>query len=94
MVYKNYRDKAMQGYKQANQLPTAGEIDAAYTRTPGFRELQGAYANDIGAVLSQSFSRQQKPETKPAAPGPVAPKSTPAQGGKPPRRSLSAIAGE
>lgn len=94
MVYKNYRDKAMQGYKQANQLPTAGEIDAAYTRTPGFRELQGAYANDIGAVLSQSFSRQQKPEAKPAAPGPVALKSTPAQGGKPPRRSLSAIAGE
>lgn len=93
MVYKNYRDKAMQGYQQVNQLPTAGEIDAAYTRTPGFRELQGAYANDIGAVLSQSFSKQQKPEAKPAA-GPVAPKSTPAQGGKPPRRSLSAIAGE
>ena len=95
MVYKNYRDNAMQGYRQANQLPSPGEIAAGYARTLGFKELQNAYANDIGAVLSQSFSGQQKPQEKPVAKGPAVPNKPAAQGvGKPPRRSLSAIAGD
>ena len=97
MVYKNYRDNAMQGYRQANQLPSPGEIAAGYARTNGFKELQGAYANDIGAVLSQSFSKQAQPKEQPKAPAaakPVAALAQPATVGKAPKRSLSAIAGE
>lgn len=96
MVYKNFRDNAMQGYRQANQLPSQGEISSAYARTNGFKELQNSYANDIGAVLSQSFSRQSakpQPTSKPIAVVPSAAKPATTIG-KPPRRSLSAIAGE
>ena len=96
MVYKNFRDKAMQGYRETNQLPSPGEVAAGYARTPGFRELQNLYANDIGAVLSQSFSRPSQETAKPAVKGPAAPPAAAKTTGvgKPPKRSLSAIAGE
>lgn len=98
MVYKNYRDNAMQGYKQANQLPSPGEVAAGYSRTGAFRELQDAYAHDIGNVLSQSFTKQAQPAqtAKPQVKGPAVPpaKVTGTTEGKPAKRSLSQIAGD
>ena len=92
MVYKNYRDNALQGYRQTNQLPSPGEIAAQYAKTGGFRELQDAYANEIGKVLSQSFTpAKEVPKNK----GPVTPsKPVDSTVGKAPpkKRSLADIA--
>jgi hypothetical protein len=76
MVYKNYRDDALQGYRQANQLPSPGEIAAQYSKTGGFKDLQDFYSNEIGNVLSKSYSakpEQQAKTAKPAAQGGAAP---------------------
>lgn len=92
MVYKNYRDNALQGYRQTNQLPSPGEIAAQYSKTGGYRELQDVYSNEIGKVLSESFTPAK---TVPANKGAVAPaKTVESTVGKAPpkKRSLADIA--
>lgn len=79
MVYKNYRDNALQGYRSNNLLPTSGEIASNYTKTGGFRELQDFYADEIGNVLNKSYIKEvpakpsAKTSVKPAAGGPAVP---------------------
>ena len=93
MVYKGYRDNALQGYRQANQLPTSGEIAAQYSKTSGFKELQNIYSNEIGNVLSKSYvAPKAAPAKKAAKAGPV---PAPQQAGPkapPAKKSLADIA--
>lgn len=83
MVYKNYRDDALQGYRQANQLPSPGEVAAQYAKTGGFADLQNFYSNEIGNVLSKSYSAKPEQPSKanktPTQSTGVAPKKAEAQ---------------
>lgn len=65
-MYRDWRDRQLQVYKRAGTIPTGGELEAAFIRTPEYRQLRQEYAERNRQILSRPEPLRQEMTTTPA----------------------------
>jgi hypothetical protein len=63
-AYGKWRAQQLQSYKRTGQVPNAGELESAFSRTPEFKDLKREYANKNHDILSRTIpAREEVPST-------------------------------
>jgi hypothetical protein len=59
-AYGKWRTKQLEAYKKTGQIPNAGELEAAFTRTSEFKDLKRDYAAKNHDILARPIPQRDK----------------------------------
>jgi len=59
-AYGKWRAQQLQSYKRTGQVPNAGELESAFSRTSEFKDLKREYANKNHDILNRTIPAREK----------------------------------